>query len=412
MNRRVVITGLGPVSPIGTGKDAYWSALEEGVNGIRAIQSFDASNLNVKIAGEVIDFDPTLYMPKKETKRTDRVIQFALAAADLAVKDSGLDTASLDPWKLGVVIGSGVGGFHTFCEGASVIANKGPRFVSPFFIPMMIGNMPSAYVAIRYGAKAPNMGIVTACASAVNSIGEAWHMIRRGDADAMICGGAEACVTPLTISGFGNMKALCSSHNDDPEHACRPFDAARDGFVVGEGAGVLVIEELEHAKARGAHIYAELAGYGATCDAIHMTAPDPEGVGAERAMALACRQAGWDMVDLVNAHGTSTHLNDTMESKAINRLFGENASKVLVHSTKSMIGHSLGACGGLGAIAALMAIEKGVVHPSLNYETPDPECNVTVVKETLRGQNVERALVNNFGFGGHNGVLALGKYKD
>ena len=411
MDRRVVITGLGAVSPIGIGKENYWRALEKGTSGIGKITAFDTANYNVKIAAEVKGFDPAVYMPKKDAKRSDPAIRYAVAAATMAVEDAKLDVASLDPWRFGVYIGSGQGGFKTLCDSQTTLNEKGPGRVSPFAIPMMINNMSSANVAIKFGAKGPNMSIVTACATSINSIGEAWHCVRRGDADVMLTGGTEACVLGLSVAGFASMKALSSSHNDDPERASRPFDKDRDGFVIGEGSGVIVIEELEHALARGAHIYAEITGYGATCDAGHITAPDPEGLGAAKAMEAALRLSGWESVDLINAHGTSTHLNDLMESKAINAIFGDKTPGILVNSTKSIIGHCLGAAGALETIAAVQSIEEGIVHKTLNYDTPDPECAVNVVAETLYGRKIERALVNNFGFGGHNGVLAVGKYK-
>ncbi len=412
MNRRVVITGLGVISPVGIGKDKFWQALEAGENGIRKISSFDASDYNVKIAGEVLDFDPTLYMAKKDAKRTDRVIQFSTAASAMAIEDAKLDPASVDPWKFGVYIGSGIGGLHTSWEGYDDLSAKGPRHVSPFAIPMMISNMTSAYVAIKYGCKGPNMCLVTACASSINSIGEAWHAVQRGDADVMIAGGAEACVMGLTVAGFSAMKALCSTYNDDPEHASRPFDKDRAGFIVAEGAGVVVLEDLERALKRGAHIYGEVTGYGATCDAYHITAPDPEGTGAEKAMEIAMKQSGWDGVDLINAHGTSTHLNEIMESKAIKSLLGDKAKDTIVTATKSLIGHTLGAAGGVAVVAALQSFEQGIVHKTRNYVTPDPECDVNVAADTLHDQNIRRVLVNAFGFGGHNGVLALQKYED
>ena len=411
MNRRAVITGLGVVSPVGIGKENYWRALEAGQNGIRKIESFDTTDYSVKIAAEVHDFDAAEFMPRKDAKRNDRAIQFAAAASVLAVKDAKLDTAALDPWRFGVYIGSGQGGFLSCTEGEFALFKGGPRRVGPFVVPMMINNMSSAYVAILHGAKGPNMSIVTACASSINSIGEAWYAILRGDTDVMLAGGTEACISGLTVAGFGSMKALCSNHNDDPEHASRPFDADRSGFILSEGSGVVVIEELEHALARGAHIYAEITGYGATCDAGHITAPDPEGTGAAKAMEFAVKQSGWDCVDLINAHGTSTGLNDVMESKAINSVFGDKAPQVLVNSTKSILGHALGAAGGLETIAAIQSIEEGIVHKTMNYETPDPQCNVNVVAETLHGQDIRRVLVNNFGFGGHNGVLALDKFE-
>ena len=411
MNRRVAITGLGVVSPVGIGKENYWRALEAGKNGVERVTQFDPTDYSVKIAGEVRDFDPALYMAKKDAKRSDRVIQFSTAAATMAMEDSQLDPASVDPWRFGVYMGSGTGGLHTSCEGYGDLLSKGPRHISPFAIPMMISNMVSAYVAIKYGCKGPNMCLVTACASSINSIGEAGYAISRGDADVMLAGGAEACVMGLTIVGFASMKALCTAHNDDPEHASRPFDKDRCGFIVAEGAATLVLEELERAKARGAHIYGELTGYGATCDAYHLTAPDPEGIGATRAMEIAMRQSGWDGVDLVNAHGTSTHLNEIMESRAINRLLGDKAKDTLVTSTKSLFGHTLGAAGAIAVCASLQSFDEGIVHKTRNYDTPDPECNVNVVAETKYNANVRRILVNNFGFGGHNGVLALQKYE-
>ena len=411
MDRRVVITGLGAVSPIGIGKENYWRALEKGTSGIGKITAFDTANYNVKIAAEVKGFDPAVYMPKKDAKRSDPAIRYAVAAATMAVEDAKLDVASLDPWRFGVYIGSGQGGFKTLCDSQTTLNEKGPGRVSPFAIPMMINNMSSANVAIKFGAKGPNMSIVTACATSINSIGEAWHCVRRGDSDVMLTGGTEACVLGLSVAGFASMKALSSSHNDDPERASRPFDKDRDGFVIGEGSGVIVIEELEHALARGAHIYAEITGYGATCDAGHITAPDPEGLGAAKAMEAALRLSGWESVDLINAHGTSTHLNDLMESKAINAIFGDKTPGILVNSTKSIIGHCLGAAGALETIAAVQSIEEGIVHKTLNYDTPDPDCAVNVVAETLYDRKIERTLVNNFGFGGHNGVLAVGKYK-
>lgn len=411
MKRRVVITGLGVISPVGTGKEKFWKALEAGENGIRRISSFDAADYNVKIAGEVIDFDPTLYMAKKDAKRTDRVIQFSTAASAMAMEDAQLDPASVDPWKFGVYLGSGIGGLHASWDGYEALSRKGPRFISPFAIPTMISNMTSANVAIKYGCKGPNMCVVTACASSINSIGEAWYAVQRGDADVMIAGGAEACVMGLTVGGFSAMKALCSTFNDDPEHACRPFDKDRAGFIVAEGAGVVILEELDRAVKRGAHIYGELTGYGSTCDAYHITAPDPEGAGAQRAMENAVKQSGWDGVDLINAHGTSTHLNEIMESRAIRALLGDKAQETYVTATKSLIGHTLGAAGGVAVVAALQSFEQGIVHKTRNYVTPDPECDVRVVAETLYDRDIRRILVNGFGFGGHNGVLALQKYE-
>ncbi|MCD8391728.1 MAG: beta-ketoacyl-ACP synthase II [Cloacibacillus porcorum] len=413
-NRRVVITGCGAVTPIGIGKEAFWNALERGENGADFITLFDTAQHTTKIAAEVKDFNPENWLDKKEVRRTDRIIHFAAAAADLAVEDSGLDIEKLDKNLFGVYVGSGEGGIHTLEEDSRVLYEKGPNRVSPFMVPMMITNMPAAYIAIRFGAKGPNMAVVTACASSINSMGEAYNCIARGDADVMLTGGAEAAVSPLATAGFASLKAL-SNRNDDPKHASRPFDAERDGFVIGEGAGILVFEEYEHAKARGAHIYAEVTGYGLSCDAHHITAPDPDGDGAYRAMAMAVKKSGWqpEEIDLINAHGTSTPLNDKMETMAIKRLLGEdNAKKVLVHSTKSMVGHALGAAGAIETIATLLAIDKGIVHPTINQITPDPDCDLNTVPNKAAEAKVDRAIINNFGFGGHNGVLAIQSCKD
>ena len=413
-NRRVVITGCVAVTPIGIGKEAFWNALERGENGADFITLFDTAQHTTKIAAEVKDFNPENWLDKKEVRRTDRVIHFAAAAADLAVEDSGLDIEKLDKNLFGVYVGSGEGGIHTLEENSRVLYEKGPNRVSPFMVPMMITNMPAAYIAIRFGAKGPNMAVVTACASSINSMGEAYNCIARGDADVMLTGGAEAAVSPLATAGFASLKAL-SNRNDDPKHASRPFDAERDGFVIGEGAGILVFEEYEHAKARGAHIYAEVTGYGLSCDAHHITAPDPDGDGAYRAMAMAVKKSGWqpEEIDLINAHGTSTPLNDKMETMAIKRLLGEdNAKKVLVHSTKSMVGHALGAAGAIETIATLLAIDKGIVHPTINQITPDPDCDLNTVPNKAAEAKVDRAIINNFGFGGHNGVLAIQSCKD
>lgn len=411
--RRVVITGVGAVTPIGLGKEEFWKALEEGKNGAGFITLFDTSAHTTKIAAEVKNFNPEEWLDKKEARRSDRVLHLVTAAAAMAVKDADLDVESLDKNMFGVYIGTGEGGISTIEANFHTLYEKGPGRVSPFMVPMMITNMPAAYVAITYGAKGPNMAVVTACASSINSMGEAYNCIVRGDADIMLTGGTEAAVTPLATAGFASLKAL-ANRNDDPEHASRPFDAGRDGFVIGEGSGILVFEELEHAKKRGTHIYAEVTGYGLTCDAHHITAPDPNGDGAYRAMAMAVRKAGWtpDMIDLINAHGTSTQLNDKMEVAAIKKLLGGHAEKVLVHSTKSMVGHTLGAAGAIEAIATIMAIETGVVHPTINQIDPDPDCAVNTVPNKAVHAKIDRAIINNFGFGGHNGVLAIERYKD
>jgi 3-oxoacyl-[acyl-carrier-protein] synthase II len=409
----VVITGLGVVSPIGIGKDEYWQALRSGKNGVARITHFDADIYPVKIAAEVKNFKADDWMDHKEARRTDRVIHFTMAAGELAVKDSALDVSRLDKERFGVFLGSAEGGIFTSYENIRTLIEKGPNRVSPFFIPMMISNMPAAYLAIRYGAKGPNICVVTACATATHTMIEAFNTIRRDEADIILAGGAESAISPLGVAGFAAIKAL-STRNDEPDKASRPFDLERDGFILGEGAGVLVIEELEHAKARNATIYAEITGYGSTCDAYHITAPDPEGDGAARAMRQAVERSGWrlDEVDLINAHGTSTPLNDKMESKAIRSLFGENTEKVLVNSTKSMIGHGLGAAGALETIAAIQSIIEGFVHPTLNLDTQDPDCDIHVVGKEGVEHEVHRVLINNFGFGGHNGVLAIQSYTE
>ena len=407
-----MITGIGVVSPIGNGKEEYWKALEEGKNGVGPITLFDVSEYPVRIAAEVKDFDPGQWMDRKEVRKTDRVIHFAVAASDMAIEDGALDLNGEDPTRVGVYLGSGEGGIGTSFQNIKTLLEKGPNKISPFFIPMMISNMPAAYVAIRHNAKGPSLCAVTACATATHTIGEAIYSIRRGEADVILAGGAEAAITPIGVAGFAAMKAL-SSRNDDPEHASRPFDADRDGFVLGEGAGVLILEELEHAKRRNAKIYAELVGYGNTTDAYHITAPDPEGVGAVRAMSMAVSMAGWDLADveLINAHGTSTPLNDAMEAKAIRALFGQHTEDILVHSTKSMIGHGLGAAGVLELIALLLAFERGVIHPTINLERQDEECPINVVGREPVYRKISRALSNNFGFGGHNAVLAIQRYE-
>lgn len=411
--RRVVITGLGAVTPIGMGKDEFWKNLEEGKNGIDNITLFDTAQHATKIAGEVKNFVPEDWLDKKEARRADRAVQFAVAAADMAIKDSGIDLESIDKEKFGIYIGSGEGGIGTIADNFDTLFAKGPARVSPFMVPMMLINMPAAYTAIRYGAKGPNMAVVTACAAAIHSMAEAYNTIIRGDADLMLTGGAEAAISPIAVAGFASMKAL-SGRNDDPATASRPFDRDRDGFVIGEGAGLLIFEELEYAKQRGAHIYAEVAGYGSTCDAYHITAPNPDGDGAYRAMAQALNKAGWrpEDVDLINAHGTSTPLNEQMESLAIKKLFGSHTPKLMIQATKSMIGHMLGAAGAAGTIASIMALEKGIVHPTINQYTPDPGCELNTVPNKAVKAEVNKIIINSFGFGGHNGVLAIKRYED
>lgn len=412
--KRVVITGVGVVSPIATGVRNYWDALKEGRNGVGEITLFDPSDYDVRIAAEVKDFKPEDWMDRKEARHADRVIQFAVAAADLAVQDASLDFSQEDPYRVGVYIGSGEGGISTNCEGIKVLLQKGPSRVSPFCVPMMLSNMPAAYVAMRYKAKGPNICVVTACATATHTMGEAFHAIRRGEADIIMAGGSEAAITPIAVAGFSAMKAL-STRNDDPARASRPFDIDRDGFVMGEGAGILIFEELEHALKRGAKIYAEVKGFGSNCDAYHITAPDPEAITPARAMSQAVEMAGWkkEEVELINAHGTSTPLNDKMETQAIVNAFGDHAKNILVNSTKSMIGHCLGAAGALELIAALQSIVEGIVHPTVNCVNIDPACSAVnvVAHGAPLEKSVDKLLVNSFGFGGHNAVLAVEGYK-
>lgn len=405
---------MGVVSPIAQGREKYWRFLEEGHNGVDMISLFDATDYSAKIAAEVRDFDPEKWMDRKEARRADRVIQFSVAASDMAVEDASLNVSNLDPDRFGVFIGSGEGGISTSYDGMKTLMEKGPSRVGPFCVPMMLSNMPAAYVAIRFGAKGPNICVVTACASATHTMGEAFHTIARDDADIILAGGAEAAITQVAVAGFGAMKAL-STRNEDPSHASRPFDLDRDGFVMGEGAGVLVFEELEHARRRGARIFAEVKGFGSTCDAYHITAPDPDGSGPAKAMLLAVKRAGWKPaeVDLINAHGTSTNLNDTMESAAIRRAFGDATDRILVNSTKSMIGHTLGAAGALETIAAVQSLVEGVVHPTRNCVNPDPGCPINIVPDGKSiKKEISRLLVNNFGFGGHNAVAAIEKFVD
>jgi len=411
---RVVITGMGAITPLGTGLEVFWSALVAGRSGIRTIQSFDAGAFRTRIAGEVPDFEPTDYIEKKEARRMDRYAQFAVAGAGMAIKDAGIELDGLRRERAGVVIGSGIGGMHTFEEQARVLFERGPDRVSPFFVPMMIGNMAAGQIALTYGLCGPNVTVVTACASGNHAIGDAFKVIQRGDADVIITGGTEASITPLALAGFCAMKAT-SVRNDSPEQASRPFDAQRDGFVMSEGCGILVLESLEHALQRGApRIYAEVIGYGTSCDAYHITAPDPEGLGAVRSMQAALRDAAVepDEVDYVNAHGTSTSLNDRVETLALKSVFGPAASKLAVSSTKSMTGHLLGAAGGLEAVICALVLQRGVIPPTINYEHPDPECDLDYVPNIAREARVRVCLSNAFGFGGHNATLVFRRYED
>jgi len=406
--RRVVVTGLGVVSPIGTGVKRFWESLTAGVSGIDIIKRFNPVEigLSVHIAGEVKDFEPERYFDKKDAQRVSDFIKFAVAASEEAVRDSGLLDSGFDPYRVGVIIGTGIGGLRDIEEQQAVLMEKGPRRVSPFFIPYGISNMASGLVAIRFGFKGPNYCVVSACATGNHSIGDAMRLIQRGDIDVAVAGGTESAITPLGIAGFASMKAL-STRNDEPQKASRPFDRDRDGFVMGEGAGILVLEEYEHAKARGAKIYAELVGYGATDDAYHITAPCADGEGAYMCMKLAIEDAGIkpQMVQYINAHGTSTPLNDRSETLAIKRLFGEHAYRLKVSSNKSMIGHLLGAAGAVEAVATVKTIETGVIPPTINLENPDPECDLDYLPNKAIKYEVEYALSNSFGFGGTNACL-------
>jgi 3-oxoacyl-[acyl-carrier-protein] synthase II len=409
---RVVITGMGAITPIGNTAQEFWAGLVEGRSGIGPITRFDATTYPTRIAGEVRGFDPLAYVDKKEARKLDPYLKYAIACAVMAVEDAGLKTDRVDATRFGVLVGSGIGGISTLLESHEVLLTKGHDRVSPFFIPMLIINMAPGLISMRFGAKGPNSSVVTACATGNHAIGDATRIIQRGEADVMIAGGAEAIILPLTIAGFCNMKAM-STRNDEPTRASRPFDADRDGFVCGEGGGLIVLESLHHALARDARIYAEVVGYGMTGDAHHMTAPDPEGDGAARAMAAALRDAGLDpsAVGYINAHGTSTPYNDKFETMAIKRVFGEHARHVAVSSTKSMTGHLLGAAGGIEAIATALAMYHGILPPTINYETPDPDCDLDYVPNQARKQEVDAALSNAFGFGGTNATLALARYR-
>ncbi|MCI0548270.1 MAG: beta-ketoacyl-ACP synthase II [Candidatus Rokubacteria bacterium] len=409
--RRVVVTGLGAVTPVGNTAEEFWSSLVQGRSGIGPITRFDASRLSTRIAGEVRGFDALAYMDKKDDRKFDPYLKYAVACAVQAVADAGLDVDKVDQSRFGVMVGSGIGGISTLLDSHQTILTRGPDRVSPHFIPMLIINMASGIISMRVGAKGPNSSVVTACATGNHAIGDATRIIERGDADVMIAGGAEAIVVELTLAGFCQMRAL-STRNDEPTRASRPFDAERDGFVCGEGGGLVVLESLAHALRRDARIYAEVAGYGMTGDAYHMTAPDPEGDGAARAMAAAIRDAGVDptAIGYVNAHGTSTPYNDKFETLAIKRVFGAHARKLAVSSTKSMTGHLLGAAGGIEAIATALALYHGILPPTINYDTPDPECDLDYVPNQARKQDVEVALTNAFGFGGTNATLVLKKY--
>lgn len=411
--RRVVITGMGAVTPIGNNVEAFWQGIKAGKCGVDKVTHFDASEFKTQIAGEVKDFDPTEFIEKKEARKMDRYTQLAFVAASEAVASSGLDMEKEDPWRVGVITGSGIGGINTLEEQHKALLDRGPGRVSPFFIPMMIGNMGAAQIAIKFGARGINENIITACASSTNAIGDAYRHIQYGTNDVIIAGGAEAAVSPLSFAGFCSMKAM-STRNDDPQTASRPFDAERDGFVLSEGAGFVILEELEHAKKRGANIICELVGYGATDDAYHITSPIPGGEGGAKAMEFAIKDAGIEPGDItyINAHGTSTKYNDHFETQAIKSVFGGAAKDVMVSSTKSMTGHLLGAAGGVEAIICSLAIKEGYVPATINYQNPDPDCDLDIVPNEGRELEVKYAMSNSLGFGGHNATIVMKKYED
>ena len=412
MKKRVVITGLGAITPIGNTAESFWQALVAGTSGIGRITRFDAADYDAKIAGEVKGFDPTAFIDKKEARRMDRFTQFAIAASRMALSDSGLDLEKEDRSRIGAFVGSGIGGMDTLHDQYKTLFEKGPNRISPFFIPMMIANMAAGQVSIAFGLQGPSSCVVTACATGTNCIGDAMKVIQRGDADVMVAGGTEAAISPAGMAGFCAMKAL-STRNDEPEKASRPFEKDRDGFVMGEGSGIVILESLEHALARGARIYAELAGYGTNADAYHVTAPAPEGVQAAKCMELAIKDAGLTTtdVDYINAHGTSTPLNDKNETLGIKALFGDHATKLAVSSIKSMTGHLLGAAGGIECVATALTVVNDIMPPTINYGTPDPELDLDYVPNQARAKTVRVALSNSFGFGGHNATLLVKKFE-
>jgi 3-oxoacyl-[acyl-carrier-protein] synthase II len=409
--RRVVVTGLGLITPLGTGIQKTWEALCKGASGIDRIMAFDTSELPVQIAGEVKDFNAEDFIERKEIKKMDVFIQYALSAGSMAIEDAGLKITEENADRVGVIVGAGIGGIQTIERYHSVLLENGQRRISPFFIPMLITNLAAGQISMRFGARGPNSCVTTACAAGTHAIGDSFKIIQRGDADAMIAGGSESAITPLTIAGFANMKAL-SSRNDSPQKASRPFDVERDGFVIAEGAGIIVLEELEVALARRAKIYAEVIGYGMTADAYHMTAPDPEGRGVVNCMRVALRDAGIapEAVNYINAHGTSTPYNDKHETSAIKHVFGEHVHQLTVSSTKSMTGHLLGAAGGVEAAFCALALSEGIVPPTINYEHPDPECDLDYVPNHARHIDLENVISNSFGFGGTNACIVLNKY--
>jgi 3-oxoacyl-[acyl-carrier-protein] synthase II len=411
MKRRVVVTGLGVITPLGTGLQKTWEAICKGASGIDRITTFDVSDYPTQMAGEVKDFNPEDFIERKEIKKMDIFIQYALGAGTMAVEHAGLKITGENADRVGVIIGAGIGGINTIERYHSVLLEGGQRRVSPFFVPMLITNLAAGQISMRFGARGPNSCVTTACAAGTHAIGDAFKIIQRGDADAMIAGGSESAITPLTVAGFANMKAL-SSRNEAPQKASRPFDMERDGFVIAEGAGIIILEELELALRRGAKIYAEVIGYGMTGDAYHMTAPDPEGRGVVNCLRMALRDAGIPpgAVDYINAHGTSTPYNDKHETKAIKRVFGEHARTLAVSSTKSMTGHLLGAAGGIEAAFCALALSEGIIPPTINYEHPDPECDLDYVPNHARPADLNIAVSNSFGFGGTNACIVLKRY--
>jgi len=411
MKKRIVITGMGAVTPIGVGVDAFWNALLAGKSGAGRVTYFDVTSYTCQIAAQVNDFNIENFVDKKTARRMDRFTQFAYAAADMAIKDAGLDTFKVDSDRAGIIVGSGIGGLSTIEEEHVVLREKGARRVSPFLIPKLISNMAPGEIAIRWGFTGPNYAVSSACATSNHAIGDALRLLRYGDADVMVAGGSEAAITPLGFAGFCSARTL-TTRNDEPTKASRPFDKNRDGFLMGEGSGIIVLETLDHALARGAKIYAELAGYGATDDAYHITSPHPDATYSVKAMAKAIADAGLQPSDIqyVNAHGTSTELNDKTETKAIKLVFGDHARKLAISGTKSMIGHLLGAAGVTGLIATTKSVQTGMVHPTINYETPDPECDLDYVPNKARALQVNAAITNSLGFGGHNAVLAVKRY--
>jgi len=414
MKSRVVVTGLGAITPVGNDVEEYWGNLKKGVSGITKVTRFDPSQFSSKIVGEIKGFDPCEYVEKKEARRMDTVEQYAMATAQQAFDDAGLNTSKLDPYRAGVLIGSGIGGIGTFEKQHAILMKEGPSRVSPFFIPMMIIDLSAGLVSMRFGFKGPNYATVSACATSAHAIADAFMLIQRGSADLMIAGGSEATITPSSLAGFCSARAL-STRNEEPEKASRPFDQKRDGFVMSEGSGMLILESLKHAQKRGADkIYTEILGVGMSADAYHITAPSPQGEGAARSMQMALSDSGLspEDVDYINSHGTSTPLGDISETLAVKKVFGDKAQRIPVNATKSMIGHLLGAAGVVEIIASIKSMEEGVLHPTINYEFPDPQCDLDYVPNQAREAKVEAAISNSFGFGGHNITIALRKFRE